>query len=163
MELIELMSVIVPCAAIVGAVVIFSKQNKGKKKVQKVVGEAVDNTIDVMNQTLEVYKKELKRVNGQNAQLKKKLDEIEDMEVDVEPEKVGVTFEQVKEYAKTKGINPSLLELPMIKDHVKDFIKGKSIAELEESIRAIQTFTGKNGKLGTEDPNSGYKEGIQYI
>lgn len=136
MEILEIIVIVMSCGIISMSVMFFSKMKGGKRKVSGAKETAVESAIEVMQHALNAHKAEIKRLSGQNSQLKRKIDEFEGMEQEGEERKDKVTFEQISEIAKAKGINPLLLT--PFKDVISKLIEGKTIAEIDGLIKQFE-------------------------
>jgi len=75
------------------------------------------------------------------------------------------TWEDIKALAKTEGINPLYLEIPMVKKEVKKLIKDMTIEEIAENVGELKKLAESKGfKFGakkdgqTEDPVAQFLE-----
>jgi len=118
---------------------------------QKIIKESSDTVSEMFDTSSRGYKDIIKVKDNVIRSLQAKLNlEKQDGEdqglLDQEP-----TWEDVKALAKTEGINPLYLEVPMFKKEIKKLIKGMTIGEISENVAEIKKLAESKGfKLGTK-------------
>jgi len=128
----------------------------GKKKSVETSGDTVSEMFDTSSRG---YKDIIKVKDNQIRSLSAKLN----LEKEDGPDQGLLdqlpSWEDVKALAKTEGINPLYLEVPMIKKEVKKLIAGMSIGEIAENVGDLKKLAESKGfkfgikKDGTaEDP-----------
>jgi len=121
------------------------RPKQGKKKVQESSSDSVGEMFDTSSRG---YKDIIKVKDNQIRSLTAKLN------LNTEPDDMGIMYqvpewEDVKSIAKTQGINPLLLEIPMVKKEVKKLIKGMTLDEITKNVGEFKTLAAKYGfKLG---------------
>lgn len=135
----------------VGLLWVLRRPKTGKKKVQELSSDSVAEMFDTSSKG---YKDIVKVKDNQIQSLTAKLrraneEENQDQEnlLDQEP-----SWEDIKAIAKTQGINPLLLEIPMVKKEVKKLIRGMSIQEIAENVGEVKKLGERYGfKFGTKE------------
>jgi len=95
------------------------------RKAMKAGDSSIKELYKVFNdQVTDVLKLKDKQISSLMAKLR---NYEEDLEV---PEEKGLDLTALAPILKEKGIDPAILEIPFIKDKIKDFTKGMSIQDL---------------------------------
>ena len=130
-----------------GTIVIMTKI--GQKKTKKnAINDDVKTILASKDLTIKTLREELNRQLGRANRYKQIVDQAEGLENEEQP---SITMDQIKAFAKTKGIKPEILDVPMVKEYVEEFVKGKSIEELTSTIELVQKFIPKDLKLGEQN------------
>ena len=153
----------------VGLLWVLKRPQTGKKRVQEQSSDSVSEMFDTSSRG---YKDIVKVKDNQIRSLAAKLKLTEESEgqdqgslLDQEP-----SWDDIKALSKTQGINPLLLEIPMVKKEVKKLIRGMSIQEIAENVGEFKKLAERYGfkfdakaddkskdavdKLFEQDPNS---------
>jgi len=131
-----------------GVMYMLKRPKTGKPKV---VQQSSDTVSDMFDTSSRGYKDIIKVKDNQIRSLSAKLnlgkEESEDQGfLDQVP-----TWEDVKAIAKTEGINPLYLEIPMVKKEVKKLIAGMSIEEITQNVGELKKLAESKGfKFGTK-------------
>jgi len=129
---------------IVGVMLVIKRPNTGKKKV---ISESSDSVGEMFKTSSTGYKDIIKVKDNQIRSLTQKLNlATEDTgEEDSTIMQHVPSWDEVKQLAKTQGINPLMLEMPFIKKQVKKLISGMTIEEITENVAEIKKFAGDKG------------------
>jgi len=125
---------------------------QGKKKVVETSSDSVGEMFDTSSRG---YKDIIKVKDNQIRSLSQKLNlEKQDSDdqglLDTVP-----TWEDIKGIAKTQGINPIYLEIPMVKKQIKKLIAGMSIQEIQENVGELKKLAESKGfKFGATSGQS---------
>jgi len=133
----------------VGVMLAIKRPNTGKKKVQESSSDSVGEMFDTSSRG---YKDIIKVKDNQIRSLAAKLKLNEDEEEEESIMDHVPTWEEVKALAETQGLNPLILEMPIIKPQVKKLIKGMSIEEISKNVNEIKKLLGGKGfKFGNKE------------
>ena len=125
------------------------RPNTGKKKVQESSSDSVGEMFDTSSRGYkDIIKVKDNQIRSLAAKLKLNEDEIQDESI---MEHVP-SWEEIKELAKTQGINPLALEVPFIKKQVKSITKGMTIQEITQNVAELKKLMGGKGfKFGNKE------------
>jgi len=134
----------------VGLLWVLKRPKSTKKKVQDTSNDSVSEMFDTSSKG---YKDIVKVKDNQIRSLTAKLNLVKGEEdqdqgnlLDQEP-----SWEDIKAYVKTQGINPLYLEIPLVKKEVKKLIRGMTISEIQENVVELKQLAESKGlKLGTK-------------
>ena len=138
------------------------RPKSGKKKVQD---ESSDSVGEMFKTSSTGYKDIIKVKDNQIRSLSAKLSQFNDeSEQDESLLEHVPTWEEVKQLAKTQGINPLMLEMPFIKKEVKKLIRGMSIQEITQNVDELKKLAADKGfKLGDKKTDESKDPVDEYL
>jgi len=126
---------------------------KGQNPVKKARKRNEESVYDNLTQYRDVEKSTitdiLKQKDSQIKSLNARIKQFEP-DIDQEPEKKGVTWEEIQALVNTQYPKYSAL-LPLVKKQILDATKGMS---MEEILNYVKQFTGNQQSQGPPDPSS---------
>lgn len=139
MEELLIMTLFAVTAIVIGLVTVFAVKTLGtKRKPKDSALEAWKSVAKEKDIAFVALQKELDRQRGRANRATQQYNEL--LEEQMEDSNDSMSYEQIKELAKTQGINPVLLDLPMVKDFVEPAIKGKSIGEIKQLLDGAKSL-----------------------
>jgi len=132
-----------------------NRTNPGRKAVK-----AGDNSIKEMYSVYNTQVTDVLKVKDkQIASLTTKLHNFEE-EIEEEPEEVAdlVQNPEIQKLLQAKGINPALLDNPIIQKYIKKYTKGMSIEQVLEIAKQLGFLKGNKqpGDVSSQAEQSGY-------
>jgi len=148
MEDLTLVLLILGVPSFVGVMWKLNGPKTGKKKAVESSGDSVSEMFETNSRG---YKDIIKVKDNQIRSLSAKLNLEKEDSADQGLLDQVPTWEDIKAIAKTEGINPLYLEIPMVKKEVKKLIAGMSIEEITENVGELKKLAESKGfKLGTK-------------
>jgi len=152
MELYDLIAVVAILGTVFGmllfAIIRFSGDKKAKKSGSDGVKDMYSVYSDQVRDILKLKDSHIKRLNAQLQQFEPNSEE--------EPES-QVKYEDLAGIAQEHGINPLILNNPIVQKYIKKYTKGMSIDEILALVNQFKSLTGNKKpkqqiEIGTDDP-----------
>jgi len=152
MEFYDLIAVMSILGAVFGmmlfAILRFSGDKKAKKSGSDGVKDMYSVYSDQVRDILKLKDNHIKRLNAELQQFTPNSEE------ESQPD---VKYEDLAGIAKEHGINPMLLNNPLVKKYIKKYTKGMDIDEIIALVNQFKSLTGNKGskpeiEIGTDDP-----------
>jgi len=132
----------------VGVMLAIKRPKTGKPKL---IQQSSDTVSDMFDTSSRGFKDIIKVKDNQIRSLSAKLNLEKESSEDQGLLDTVPTWEDIKAIAKTQGLNPLYLEIPMIKKEVKKLISGMSIQEIQENVGDLKKLAESKGfKFGTK-------------
>jgi len=133
---------------IIFAIIRFSGDKKSKKSGSDGVKDMYSVYSDQVRDILKLKDNHIKRLNAELQQYSPNSEE------ESKPE---VKFEELADLASKSGINPIILNNPLVKKYIKKYTKGMDIEEILALVNQFKSLTGNKGskpeiEIGTDDP-----------
>jgi len=131
------------------AIIRFSGDKKAKKSGSDGVKDMYSVYSDQVRDILKLKDNHIKRLNA----------EIQNNSPDSEEEPESqVKYEDLGQLAGKIGLDPALLNNPLVKKYIKKYTKGMSIEEILALVNQFKSLTGNRGskqetQIGTDNPN----------
>jgi len=127
------------------------------KKAAKAGDSSIKDLYSVYNnQVTDVLKLKDKAIASLSAKLRNYEEENEEEEPQIEP----VTINELKPLLEKQGINPAILEIPMVKDKIKEFTQGMSLTDL---IKLVAQFKKTNQSTESQQTPQINQDNPQYF
>jgi len=124
----------------------------------KRAAKAGDNSISSMYNTYNLQVQDVLKIKDkQIASLSGKLRSYEEDNQEEEPEQVAelVKNPEIQKLLQSKGINPALLDNPIISKYIKKYTKGMSIEQVLEIANQLGFLKGNKQSQGSSTQQSG--------
>jgi len=146
----------------IGVLWVLKRPKTGKKRAVDASSDSVSEMVDTSSKG---YKEIIKVKDNQIRSLSAKLKITNDEEGQDQGgflEQVP-TWEDVKALAKTQGIKPIYLEIPVVKKEIKKLIRGMSIEEIAENVGELKKLAESKGFKFTDSTDDKSEDPVDKI
>jgi len=152
LELYDLVAVLSVLGSVFGllifAIIRFSGDKKAKKSGSDGVKDMYSVYSDQVRDILKLKDNHIKRLNAELQQYSPSSEE------ESQP---AVKYEDLTGIAQEHGINPLILNNPLVKKYIQKYTKGMDIQEILALVNQFKSLTGNKGSkqettIGTDDP-----------